>query len=54
VLDEATAHLDAVTEKSVLRALHQLMCGRTTLIIAHRAIEVKPAGQVLTLNDGRI
>ncbi len=54
VLDEATAHLDAVTEQSVLCALQQLMRGRTTLIISHRAIGMEPADQVLTLNDGRI
>ena len=31
LLDEATAHLDAVTEKLVMRALQRLMLGRTTL-----------------------
>ena len=35
ILDEATAHLDAVTERQVMTALERLMVGRTTIIISH-------------------
>jgi len=37
ILDEATAHLDTLTEAAVWRGLERLMAGRTVLVIAHRA-----------------
>ncbi|MFN8471142.1 MAG: thiol reductant ABC exporter subunit CydC [Anaerolineae bacterium] len=49
ILDEATAHLDAVTERNVADALAGLMVGRTTLIIAHRGAFSEPDDQVLVL-----
>ena len=36
ILDEATAHLDAVTEDQVWRGLAEFMQGRTVLIISHQ------------------
>ncbi|WP_129630298.1 thiol reductant ABC exporter subunit CydD [Candidatus Oscillochloris fontis] len=36
ILDEPTAHLDAVAEREVLAALATLQQGRTTLLISHR------------------
>jgi ATP-binding cassette subfamily B (MDR/TAP) protein 1 len=36
LLDEATTALDAQSEKLVQDALDRLMCGRTTVVIAHR------------------
>ena len=36
VLDEATSHLDAVSEAAVRQALERLARDRTTLVIAHR------------------
>jgi thiol reductant ABC exporter CydC subunit len=35
ILDEATAHLDALTEAAVWRGLERLMVGRTVVVIAH-------------------
>lgn len=37
VLDEATAHLDAATERAVLAAVRRHRAGRTTIVIAHHA-----------------
>jgi ABC-type multidrug transport system fused ATPase/permease subunit len=37
ILDEATSHLDAVSEQEVRRALDRLARGRTTVVIAHRS-----------------
>ncbi|MGO8947504.1 MAG: thiol reductant ABC exporter subunit CydC [Ktedonobacterales bacterium] len=54
LLDEATAHLDSVTEAAVWRALMQLMDGRTTLVFAHRIPGLLPADKVLTLDQGRM
>jgi ATP-binding cassette subfamily C protein CydC len=54
ILDEATAHLDAVTEQHVTSALRHLMVGRTTVIITHRLVGFGPVDQVLVLDGGRL
>jgi ATP-binding cassette subfamily B protein len=54
ILDEATAHLDAVTERAVLEALDEFLTGRTALIIAHRRPLLGRCDRVLTLRDGRL
>ena len=52
VLDEATSHLDAINEGLVHRALHRLMKGRSTLVIAHRLSTVKSADKIIVLHKG--
>jgi ATP-binding cassette subfamily C protein CydCD len=54
ILDEATSHLDAVSERTVRDALHELMRDRTTLIIAHRLSTVRDADRILVLDAGRV
>jgi ATP-binding cassette, subfamily C, bacterial CydCD len=54
ILDEATSHLDAVSEQAVHAALDVLARQRTTLIIAHRLSTVRGADQIVVLEDGRI
>jgi ATP-binding cassette, subfamily B, bacterial len=54
ILDEPTSALDAETERLILEALHQLIQGRTTFVIAHRLSTVRRAGRILVLKDGRI
>jgi len=54
VLDEPTSNLDSGTEASLLRALQQLMAGRTTLIIAHRLSTIRAADRIVVLEEGRI
>jgi len=54
ILDEATAHLDAVTEQEVMAALDEFLTGRTALIIAHREPLLRGCDRVLTLRDGRL
>jgi len=54
MLDEATASLDAGSEKAVQEALGTLMHGRTTLVIAHRLSTVVGADRILFLEDGRV
>ena len=53
VLDEATSHLDAVSEAEVRQALDRLRAGRTTLVIAHRLSTIRDADQIVVLDDGR-
>ena len=54
ILDEATSHLDAVNEQLVREALHHLMKGRTTLVIAHRLSTVRDADRIVVLDSGRV
>jgi len=54
ILDEATSHLDAVSEQAVRAALDVLSRDRTTVVIAHRLSTVRGADQIIVLDDGRV
>jgi ATP-binding cassette subfamily C protein CydCD len=54
VLDEATSHLDAISEAQVRAALDALMVDRTTLVIAHRLSTIRAADMILVLDQGRV
>jgi ATP-binding cassette subfamily C protein CydCD len=54
ILDEATSHLDAVSEEAVRAALGRLARGRTTLVIAHRLSTVRDAAWIVVLDGGRV
>jgi ATP-binding cassette subfamily B protein len=54
ILDEATSALDATTEGKVMRALDEVMKGRTTFVIAHRLATVRRASRILVFDGGRI
>lgn len=54
ILDEATSALDSESERTVHRALAELMRGRTTLVIAHRLSTIESADRIVVMRDGRI
>ena len=54
ILDEATSHLDAISEATVRDALARLMKGRTTVVIAHRLSTIREADTILVLDEGRL
>jgi ATP-binding cassette subfamily B protein len=54
ILDEATSALDSVTEKSIQESLHQIMHGRTTLVIAHRLSTLVDMDRILVFKKGDI
>jgi subfamily B ATP-binding cassette protein MsbA len=54
ILDEATSALDNESERLVQEALHKLMQGRTTLIVAHRLSTIEHADRVVVMERGRI
>ena len=54
ILDEATSHLDAASERLVQDALNTLMKDRTVIIIAHRLSTVREADSIIFIDDGRV
>jgi len=54
MLDEATSALDTESEAMVQQALGNLMCNRTTFVIAHRLSTVMHADRILVLEDGQL
>jgi len=54
ILDEATSHLDSVSEQLVQQALNEAARGRTMLVIAHRLSTIREADWIVVLEDGRL
>ncbi len=54
VLDEPTASLDVEAELEVMRALEQLVVGRTVLMISHRLSTLGKVDEIIVLKDGQI
>jgi subfamily B ATP-binding cassette protein MsbA len=54
ILDEATSALDSESEALVQSALHNLMTGRTVVVIAHRLSTVRRADRIVVLEGGTI
>ena len=54
ILDEATASLDAESEREIQESLDELAKGRTTLIVAHRFSTIRNADRILVFEGGRI
>ena len=54
ILDDSTSSVDMETEYLIRGALHQLMQGRTTLVIAHRVQSLLRADLILVMEQGLI
>jgi ATP-binding cassette, subfamily C, bacterial CydC len=54
ILDEATADLDASTERALVASLRPFVAGRTTLIITHRPALAELAERTVRLEQGRL
>ena len=54
VLDEATSHLDTISEQQIRAALDKLMAERTSIIIAHRLSTIQNADTILVMDTGRV
>nr|WP_269091185.1 ABC transporter ATP-binding protein [Actinopolymorpha cephalotaxi] len=54
ILDEATAHLDTLTEAALHEAMTHHLAGRTMLVIAHRTSTIENADQTVRLDRGRV
>jgi len=54
LLDEATASLDAESERLVQQALDEASRDRTVLVIAHRLATVRNADRILVIDNGKL
>jgi ABC-type multidrug transport system fused ATPase/permease subunit len=54
ILDEASSHLDPVTEKLIEGAIARLLVGRTSIVIAHHLETVQSVDDIMILEDGCI
>ena len=54
VLDEATAHLDGPTARTVLERVFERRAGLTTIVITHDADLIPDVDLVLRAEDGSI
>lgn len=54
ILDEATSHLDALSENSIMQTINNLPQKTTTLIVAHRLSAIKNCDKIFVMKDGKI
>jgi ABC-type multidrug transport system fused ATPase/permease subunit len=54
LLDEATANVDTETEGLIQDALHQLMQGKTSIVVAHRLSTIQDVDRIYVLHRGEL
>ena len=54
ILDEATSSVDSEIEAQIEAATHELMKGRTSVVIAHRLSTVQGADRILVFHHGEL
>lgn len=54
VLDEATSSVDTETEQLIQVALHRLLAGRTSMVVAHRLSTIQDADRIMVLHKGQL
>ena len=54
VLDEATAFVDPENEQKMNRAIHEIIDGKTVIVIAHKLRSIAGANKIIMLQQGRI
>ena len=54
VLDEPTAHLDAITERAIMGSLLEHSRGRSLLLVTHRLVGMEEMDEILVLSAGKV
>lgn len=54
ILDDSTSAIDSATEDQIQRAMHEVLKGRTTLLITHRLAQIRWADRIVVVRRGRI
>ncbi|MFC1674248.1 ABC transporter ATP-binding protein, partial [Pseudomonadota bacterium] len=54
VLDEATSHLDTITEAVIQRTIQEVRSKHTVLIVAHRLSTIRHADRIVVMDRGKV
>ena len=54
LLDEATSHLDVLTERKIQENLHRLSKNQTVIAITHRLSSINAFDKIYVMEDGKI
>lgn len=54
ILDEATSSLDSHSESLIQDALHKLIQGKTTIVVAHRLSTIREMDRIIVVEKGKI
>lgn len=54
ILDEATSNIDNKTEKTIQKAMDQIMSEKTSIVIAHRLSTIENADKIIVIKDGEL
>ena len=54
LLDEATSSVDSETEALIQGALHQMLEGKTSIVVAHRLSTIQDCDRIFVFHQGRI
>jgi ATP-binding cassette, subfamily B, multidrug efflux pump len=54
ILDDSVSAVDTKTEEAIIKNLHRIRKGKTTIFIAHRISTVKKMDKIILLNQGEV
>jgi len=54
IFDEATSHVDSISEDKIMRAIDAIRRDKTTIMIAHRLSTVQSADRIIVMEEGRV
>ena len=54
ILDEATAFADPENEYLIQRAIHNLVQGKTLIVVAHRLSTIIQADKIMVMKNGEV
>lgn len=54
ILDDSVSAVDTKTEEAIIKNLHKIRKGRTTIFIAHRISTVKKMDKIILLDQGEL
>ncbi len=54
IFDEATSHLDTMTERAIQATLETALAGKTVIFVAHRLSTIQKADVIYLLHEGRV
>ena len=54
ILDDSVSAVDTKTEEAIIKNLHRIRKGRTTIFIAHRSSTVKRMDKIILLDQGEV